>query len=465
MFGITQYGIYLPSKRLKWEEIDRAVGKPGHGSGEKAVANFDEDALTLAVNALYQSQIPEQKGVNALFWAGTTSPYLEKSAAALAAETLPFGPPDFTADFSGSLRAASNALLLSQSFVGGAPKSVALAASDLRQAAPYSDEERSLGDGAVALLLANTAAPVAALVASASTSLEILDTWRKSGDRFLKMTEPHFRLRFGFGDTVARLYGQFQKSTGIALEKIDHFALNAPNEKLLLSTLKRVGRKPAPLTIRLYREIGFTGTSFGLLNFLAELESAAVGETILWIDYADGANALLFRKETAIVEPQLARAIDLKIYLNSYHDYLRLRNLLKTENPPVEPFTSAVMNFREKRQNYALLAQKCQNCGEVVYPHVRICKRCGSKDQFELVPISREGTIFTFTKEYLYPSPEGLAVTASADMDSGVRLFLQVTDTNYEQVAVGQRVRRTFRRLHSAGGFHNYFWKFRVVPG
>lgn len=463
MIGISKYGVYLPVKRLKIEEMDRAAGGPGRGEGEKAVASFDEDSLTMGVNALYESGILDEGSLDALFFASTTAPYLEKSAAALIAETLPFAPPNFTVDFSSTLRAASNALILAQNFQESGGSKIALTAADIRLADVYSAEERAIGDGAAALVLTSGADSLAVLKYATSTSQEILDTWRKNTDQLLKMTEPHFRFKYGFTDVVTRAFTQFLKQSGMGVGDIQHVAINAPNVKLFLGTLKQINLEPAPLTLRLYQEIGHTGVSFGLLNFLAELESAKVGENILWLDYSDGANALLFRKTQEIEQPQMGKAISEKIYLNSYNDFLRLRNLVVSEAAPMEPFTSAVMNFREKRQNYALMAQRCKNCGEVTYPHNRICRKCNAKDNFEYLPISREGTIFTFTKEYLYPSPEGVAVTASADMDSGLRLFLQVTDSDYDKIEVGQRVRRTFRKLHDAGGFHNYFWKFRVI--
>ena len=38
-------------------------------------------------------------------------------------------------------------------------------------------------------------------------------------------------------------------------------------------------------------------------------------------------------------------------------------------------------------------------------------------------------------------------------------------DVDPAEVAVGGRVAMTFRRLHSADGIHNYFWKARPVRG
>jgi hydroxymethylglutaryl-CoA synthase len=43
------------------------------------------------------------------------------------------------------------------------------------------------------------------------------------------------------------------------------------------------------------------------------------------------------------------------------------------------------------------------------------------------------------------------------DYDGGGRFTCQVTDAT--EVAIGDRVQMTFRRIMTADGIHNYFWK------
>jgi len=88
--GITDYGVSLPYYRIKRETILEAMGwfNPGLAalkSGEKAVANHDEDSLTLAV-AAGQSCFSggDRSGINALYLASTTLPYQERSNAGIA---------------------------------------------------------------------------------------------------------------------------------------------------------------------------------------------------------------------------------------------------------------------------------------------------------------------------------------------------------------------------------------------
>ena len=71
------------------------------------------------------------------------------------------------------------------------------------------------------------------------------------------------------------------------------------------------------------------------------------------------------------------------------------------------------------------------------------------------------GTIATFTVDRLAYSPSPPVVFAVVDFDGGGRLPVELTDVDIDQVRIGARVELTFRRLFTADGIHNYFWKAR----
>ena len=54
---------------------------------------------------------------------------------------------------------------------------------------------------------------------------------------------------------------------------------------------------------------------------------------------------------------------------------------------------------------------------------------------------------------------------AVVDFDGGGRLPVELTDVGRTDVAIGGRVEMTFRRLFTADGIHNYFWKAVVHVG
>ena len=73
------------------------------------------------------------------------------------------------------------------------------------------------------------------------------------------------------------------------------------------------------------------------------------------------------------------------------------------------------------------------------------------------------GTVATYTVDRLAYSPSPPVVFAVVDFDGGGRLPIELTDVDADEVAIGDRVEMTFRRLSTADGIHNYFWKARPV--
>jgi len=110
MAGIIAYGGYVPFFRINRSEIARAWGS-APSPGEKAVANYDEDSLTMATAAAFDCiKNFDAASVGGLYFASTTAPYKEKQSAATIATVLGLAPEAVTMDFSGSLRAGTNAL-------------------------------------------------------------------------------------------------------------------------------------------------------------------------------------------------------------------------------------------------------------------------------------------------------------------------------------------------------------------
>ncbi|MEK8035178.1 MAG: 3-hydroxy-3-methylglutaryl CoA synthase, partial [candidate division NC10 bacterium] len=151
--GIVSAAAYIPRYRLGGKTLQAVWGSGG--SGERAVANYDEDSLTMAVEASLDALAGRDAStVGACFLASTTAPYLEKSSATLLATATDLGPEVLTADLGGSLRCGTTALRLALDMVRAGSVSQALvAASDMRPVAPGSPEEVLLGDGAAAFLV------------------------------------------------------------------------------------------------------------------------------------------------------------------------------------------------------------------------------------------------------------------------------------------------------------------------
>ena len=88
MAGIVSYGAYIPWHRMERQKCVAAWG--GFGiPGEKAVGYFDEDSVTMAVEAARDCLgDADSRAIDGLYFATTTSPYKEKQCAAIMALAL-----------------------------------------------------------------------------------------------------------------------------------------------------------------------------------------------------------------------------------------------------------------------------------------------------------------------------------------------------------------------------------------
>jgi len=127
----------VPLYRLDRAEIGRAWDIPA-APGEKAVANYDEDSLTMAVEAARDCVTGIHIAtIDGLFFASTTSPYKDKQGAATIAMVLGMNRESLTMDFGGSLRCGTNALRAAADAVrSGSANNILVIASEMRLGLP-----------------------------------------------------------------------------------------------------------------------------------------------------------------------------------------------------------------------------------------------------------------------------------------------------------------------------------------
>jgi uncharacterized OB-fold protein len=73
------------------------------------------------------------------------------------------------------------------------------------------------------------------------------------------------------------------------------------------------------------------------------------------------------------------------------------------------------------------------------------------------------GRVATYTIDRLAFSLSPPVIGAVVDFDGGGRYRCEMTDADPDAVRIGTRVEMSFRKLNTAKGVHNYFWKARPV--
>jgi 3-hydroxy-3-methylglutaryl CoA synthase len=464
MAGIIGFGSYVPRYRLPREVIAKEWGQPSMG-GEKAVANHDEDSLTLAVNAAtncFADTSPAK--LDAVFFASTTSPYREKQAAATVAAVLDTGAQVRTTDFCDSLRAGTSALQAGLDALSAGAQRVLVCAGDCRMGEPDSPAEQNCGDAGAAVLLGGDAV-IAEMLGSFSISEDFHGTWRTEGQDYLHSFPGGFETKFGYAPFVTAAIQGVLKRCHLTPEQITVAVIAAPNPRAIAGVAKAVGLDAKKqIGDTLWALLGDTGTTQPLLLLAAALERAKSGDVILLASYGDGSDAFVFKATDAIASYHTARSvysqIETKRHLPSYGKYARFRKLIRKEDHNTDLSTPVVL-FRDQKAVLPLYGGRCPKCQTVQFPKHRICVECGHRDGLEDVKLSRRGTLFTFTNDFLFDSPDQPVTHAVVELDGGGRVYVQMTDCPAEQVEIDMRLELTFRKYHEGFGMNNYFWKAR----
>ena len=473
LIGISSFGVYLPSYRLPREVIAQATGGQSRG-GERAVANYDEDALSMGVEASLECRdnYARTRGyrfdgtkLRALLFISTSSPYREKQGASVLGSVLEVEHSTLVTDLCASLRGGLTAVevginLLKES---GPDATVLLVAADRRSAEPGSDQEQAFGDGSAALLLGQ-ANVLATLEAHYTVNVDFPHFWRRENDRYVNMGDVRFVENYGYLPLMSEAINGLLRKTGLSVDEVAKLIVYAPNPRLAVRLARRLGFDPEnQLADTLFGSVGDTGTAQVFLSLIGVLSKSTPGERLIIAGYGDGAEAILLRVTENIEQVGMYRGLEDHLkrgrHLKNYAKYLHFRDI--TGESSYDAFSSLALLWREERQNLRLYAVKCSNCGAIHFPRHRVCYKCGAKDQMDDFKLSRRGYVYTYTNDYLYLNPDPPQTLAAVDLEGGGRFYGQVTDVNRQDMRIGMEVELSFRKLHDGQSIPNYFWKAR----
>lgn len=467
MVGITAYGAYIPFNRLERRRLAEAFGEPSL-PGEKAVANYDEDSVTMAVEAARDCLTGiRPRDLDGVYFATTTPPYVEKQSATTIAAALDTADLVRTADFTSTLRAGSTALLSAADAVKSGARHVLVAAADCRLGAARGQHEQLFGDGAAALVIGRENL-LAEIEGSCTVAGDVLTQWRDVTDRFVRAWEDRFVITRGYSPLVTKALTTLAGRLKITPGEISKLVLYAPSPRYQAGTALSLGFEQSQIEDGLFSTVGLTGTAHAPLMLAAALEQAAPGDRILMVTFGEGVDAVLLRVTDNIKKfaPKhgVSKLLQSKKTSLSYQNYLRWKGMLDFEPPkrPEPDRPSAPAMWRNNKKILAFYGSRCTRCGTPQIPAQRVCVHCQAKDAMEPYCFADiNARITTYTIDYLTFSQDPPAVFAVIDFEGGGRLLCEMTDCEPAKVAIGMEVETTFRKLFKAGGIHNYYWKAR----
>ncbi len=466
MRGIIASGAYLPYRRLDRTAISKFLGSGG-GRGTRTVASYDEDTTTMGVEAgrVALKNAPAGFQPDQLWFATVDPAYLDKTNATTLHAALRV-EADIALDFGAAARSAVLALRTALAGTG----SVMLVSSDIRTGQPGSGDESGGGDGAAALLIGDDSdGPVIAeYLGGASATEEFIDRWRVPGASQSGTWEERF------GETQYVPLGQSAwkrglDAAGVGADQIDHLVVSGLHARAVRSMVGRLGEAKGKVVDDLTSTVGNVGAAHVGLVLTDVLEKAEPGQVIAVLSLADGADLLVFRTTAAIADYASVRTVSAQVEGGAaigYGKFLAWRGTLGVEGPrrPPPSRISASVSARSREYKYGFVGARDRSTGALHLPPARYSMEGDAFDDMEPAPMSEvEGTIATFTIDRIAYSPSPPIVFGVVDFDGGGRLPVELCDLDADTLQIGDRVELTFRRLFTADGIHNYFWKARPV--
>lgn len=484
MIGITAYGAYIPRRRLQRKAVAEAnkwfaPNLMAAARGERAMANYDEDAVTLAVEAgrdclPASDPVKDRAGVDAIYFASTSMPFSDRQNAGIVSAALQLPQNISSADVTSSMRAGTSAVLLALDGVAsGRVSSPLVVAGERRKARAASSQELSYGDAGAALTLGKDGV-IARLAGSHSETLDFVDHFRGEGDDFDYGWEERWIRDEGYSKIVPAAVKALLDKAGVQSAEISHFILPCPFAKLDQTIARQCGIDPAKVRDNLAATVGDSGSAHALLMLVHALEQAKPGDRILVVQFGQGCDALLFEATDAIanlpkrngVTGALARRKEETNYLK-YLGFNGLVELEKGMRAEVDKRTALSVLYRKNDMLLGLVGGKCRQCGTAQFPKTRVCvnpncKAVDSQDDYGFS--EREGTVLSWSADFLTYSmdpPNHYGMITFAD---GGRFMADITDVEQGQVDSGTKVRMSFRvkDRDEKRGFVRYFWK--AVP-
>ena len=474
--GILAYGAYLPRLRLARKAVAAANAwfnpvLTGLAKGERTMCNWDEDAVTMAVEASRDCLVGQDRGaVAGLAFASTSFPFEDRLNAGIVLEALNLAPSVNAQDLTASQRAATSGLVAALQMARGGAGPILTVASEKRRTKSASPLELQTGDGAAALLV-GTGPVVARLIGHASRTVDFVDHFRGEGFEFDYTWEERWIRDEGYNKIVPAALADLFKATGVKPADIAHFAMPCLLPRVAAGIAKRAGVAEAAVRDSLHAVCGETGAAHPLVMLVNALEEAKPGDKILVVGFGQGCDALLFEATEQLakltprsgVKGHLARRKEETNYAKflAFNDLVAIERGMRAEVDKQTPLSSL---YRNRRMLTGFIGGQCRKCGTLQFPKLNACvnPNCNAFHSQDDHPFAdMPAKVQSYTADRLTYSPDPPHYYGMVVFEEGGRLMIDFTDCDATSVDVAAPMRMMFRikDYDPQRGFTRYFWK------
>jgi hydroxymethylglutaryl-CoA synthase len=333
MIGLVSYGVYVPSYRIKVDDIANQWGenpasiKAGLLVEEKAVPDLDEDTTTIAVEAARAAILRaslDPNDIGAVYVGSESHPYAVKPTATVVAAAIGAPHSITAADVEFACKAGTAAIQMCMGLVSLKAIKYGLAiGADVSQSRPDDALEFSAGAGGAAFIVGQDNI-VAEIEEYASFTSDTPDFWRRELQKYPAHSgrftgEPAY-----FRHTLSASEALMEK-TGLQPSDFDFAVFHQPNGKFPLKAAKTLGFTAEQVKPGLMvTHFGNTYSAASLIGLAATLDQALPSQRILMTSFGSGAGSDAFAfRVTNRIEELRDRAPKVEDFIHSckYLDY------------------------------------------------------------------------------------------------------------------------------------------------
>ncbi len=459
---ISAVGGYLPMLRLDRAAASKALrfaGLGGRGGGRRAIAGWDEDALTLAVEAA--RRLGGDRPIDRFAFASTSAPFYERAHAAIALEALGWPATTRSNDVAGSRRCAVSALL--DALLGNGE--VVVAAGERRPARAGSPQHLAFGDGGAAARVGDAGG--ARLIGHASLSHDLVDMYASREMPTPYAYEERFVRETAAREVIAPTIRAACAAAGIEPSAVIHAAVHEPLGGMWRDIASLTGMTATNHAGALDAQAGDLGAAHILYAMALAFAASSPGDIVLVAGFGSGCDALVFE-----ITGEVTGAADAVAMLGSglvTQDYVRFLSLtgeidldwgVRSET---EQKAQGTVLERHGRDTIGFIGGRDES-GNVQFPKSRIPVRPGAAGPEAMTDVRLAdcpATLVSVTADRLNYTPDPPFWFGLVQFDNGARLPMELVDADAAGFTVGDalRMRLRIKSIDRRRGFRTYFWK------
>jgi 3-hydroxy-3-methylglutaryl CoA synthase/uncharacterized OB-fold protein len=463
---IQSIGGYLPNLRLQRKAAAAAMrwsGLGGPREGHRAVAGWDEDALTMAVEAA-RGLVGDETPAGITF-ASTSAYFMERAQSSLLIDALTLSTTVRATDAAGSRRAATSALL--DSLEGNGDRIIA--AGEQRSTLPGSAQQLSFGDGAAAVRTGDNGP--ARCIGAMAHAHDFVDYYVSRDHPTPYVYEERFVREAAIATILEPTIRAVCEKAGVAINGIAFAAVAEPVAGTYAALARKIGLKAPNLGSELLTRAGDLGTAHALFALGLAFDKATPGDIILLVGFGSGCDAMLFEVSGPVPgASDMAAALSQGEELTDYVRFLNLSGALDMAWGMRAEFgqkAQATVLARHNRDVMGFIGGR-DSTGNVQFPKtcIPVNPALSAPETLEDVRLADDiAHIMSITADRLNFTPDPPFDFGLIQFDNGARVMMELTDRPTKGFSVGNPVRMRLRikSLDRKLGFRTYFWKAAPV--